>query len=101
MECIHGAGRNAEPTLFIDGVPVKDGSRIIKVEGNITVMGFLVKSPELLKEGAALEVRMPDQPSTKATVPGELQKNNIRPLSEDAARRPNISSFKEWLERGK
>jgi hypothetical protein len=80
---------------------VEGGSRIIKVEDNTTVMGFLVKRPELLKEGSALEVRMPDQPSTKATVPGALQKGSIRPLSEGAARQPNMPSLKEWFEREK
>jgi hypothetical protein len=93
--------RNAEPTLFIDGIPVEGGSRIVKVEDNITVMGFLVKRPELLKEGASLEVRMPDQPSTKATVPGALQRNNIRPLTQDTTRRPNLPSLEKWLERSK
>jgi hypothetical protein len=93
--------RNNEPTLLIDGIPVEGGSRVVRVEGNITVIGFLVKRPELLKEGAALEVGMPDQPSTKVAVPGTLQRNSIRALSEDAAKQPNMPTLEEWFGRGK
>jgi hypothetical protein len=93
--------RDAAPTLFIDGIPVEGRSRMIKVENNITVMGLLVNRPDLLKEGATLEVRMPDQPSTKATVPGVLQRNTIRGLSQGSPNQPNMPSLEEWFRLGK
>ena len=89
--------RNMEPTLLVDGVPVEGGSRVVRTEDHTTVIGFLVRRPELLKDGAALEVRMEDQPSTRATVPGTLQRSRIRGLAPDAARQTGLPSLEEWL----
>jgi hypothetical protein len=93
--------RNMEPTLLIDGVPVDGGTRVVLTEDRMTVMGFLVKKPQLLKDGAALEVRMEDAPGTRAKVPGMLQRSNIRPLASQPARQADVPSLEEWFGRGK
>ena len=93
--------RNMEPTLLIDGVPVDGGTRVVKTEGHMTVIGFLVKRPQLLKDGAALQVRMGDAPGTQAKVPGMLQRNDIRPLASQPARQAEVPSLADWLRQEK
>lgn len=91
--------RALEPTLVIDGVPVRGPHRIVKVQDRITTLGFLVEKPELLKDGASLAVRMGDDKQTQAKVPGALSQENIQPLAEEKAKQMNMPSLKEWLKR--
>lgn len=89
--------RDMEPKLMIDGVPVNGASRVIGVEDGITTLGFLVEKPNLLKEGATLEVQMGDEVETRSRVPGVLQREKILPLDKEETQRWELPPLDKWL----
>lgn len=90
--------RGLEPQLFIDGNPVVAPTRVVKVEDNITTIGFLVEKPNVLKEGAALDIQMGDDIRTRSRIPGQLQRGEIRLIPEEQLRRLGLPSLRQWLE---
>jgi len=89
--------RNMEPTLMIDGVPVVGPSGVAGVEGKITTLFFVVEKPELLKDTAPLTIQMGDDERTRAAVPGTLQREKIKPLDPNEAKRLDLPALTEWL----
>lgn len=89
--------RALEPVLVIDGKPVKSRSRIVKVEGDTTTIGFVLDKPELVKDDAKLSVQMGEEEETRARVPGELRLERIKPLDKSDAEQLNLPSLSDWL----
>ena len=89
--------RALEPVLVINDKPVKTRSRVVKVEGDKTTLGFVLEKPELLKDDARLSVQMGEEEQTRARVPGQLQLERIKPLDKDEAERMKVPQLSEWL----
>jgi hypothetical protein len=90
--------RALEPVLVIDGKPVKSRSRIVKVEGDTTTIGFVLEKPDQMKDDAKLSVQMGDEEQTRARVPGELRFDKIKPLDKDDSQQLlNLPSLSDWL----
>ena len=58
-----------EPLLVIDGKPQALSSGVRGVEGQQTILGFVVESPELLRDGASLALQMTADGKTRTPVP--------------------------------
>lgn len=89
--------RALEPVLLIDGKPVKSRSRVVKVEGDITTLGFTLDKPAQLKDDAKLSVQMGEEEQTRARVPGELRLERITPLDKGEAERLKLPTLSDWL----
>ena len=91
--------RALEPVLVIDGKPVKSRSRVVKVEGDTTTLGFILEQPDVLKDEATLSVQMGDEEKTRARVPGELRHERIKPLDKVESDRLRLPQLSDWLKR--
>jgi hypothetical protein len=89
--------RALEPTLVIDGEPIEARTRIVAVEGDVTTLGFLVDTPEHLKDGASLAVQMGEDETTRASLPTVLRLEEIRPLDPAEAKKHGLPDLKSWL----
>lgn len=89
--------RALEPVLVINDKPVKTRSRVVKVEGDRTTLGFVLDKPDLLKDDAKLSVQMGEEEQTRARVPGQLQLERIKPLDKDEAERLKVPQLSDWL----
>jgi len=87
--------RGLEPTLLIDGKPVKVASGVAGVEGQLTTLSFVIEDPGLLKDGVRLGLQMGDDQRTRSSVPGTLRRNQIRPLEQ--ADRGSLPTLDQWL----
>jgi hypothetical protein len=89
--------RALEPTLVIDGEPIEARTRIVAVEGAVTTLGFLVETPERLKDGASLAVQMGEDETTRAPLPAVLRLEEIRPLDPAEAKEHGLPDLESWL----
>lgn len=89
--------RGLEPTLLIDGMPVRTSSGVSGVQGPVTTLTFLVEDPALLKDGARVALQMDRDPKTRVDVPGVLRRNAIRPPDPAELQRLGLPTLSEWL----
>lgn len=93
--------RDMEPTLWIGDLRADTRSRVVKVEGGVTTLGFLVENPKLLREDAPLAVQTGEDAKTRAAVPGgTLKLDRIAPADPAELRRFNLPAVKDWLRSG-
>lgn len=86
-----------EPLLVIDGKPQTLSSGVRGVEGQQTILGFVVESPELLRDGASLALQMTADGKTRTPVPGRLSLKAIKPLDASATEQAKVPALDQWL----
>ena len=93
--------RALEPTLFIDGKPVRAASGIAGVQGRITTLSFVIEEPGPLKDNATLALQMGDDKRTRSPVPGRLRRHQIHPLEQAETERAKLPTLQQWLRQPK
>jgi len=77
--------RSLSPVLVIAGEPAARKYRIVSHENNVTVLGFLLEQPQLLKSKGDIRIQYGDDPDTRSRSVGNLGIDNVKFISQKAA----------------
>jgi hypothetical protein len=86
-----------EPLLVIDGKSQTLDSGVRGVEGKQTILGFVVESPNVLRDGATVALQMAADAKSPTPVPGRLSLKAIKPLPTKESEQARVPALDEWL----
>jgi hypothetical protein len=82
--------RGLSPVLIIAGEHAARKYRIVSHENNVTVLGFLLDQPQLLKSKGDIRIQYGDDPDTRSRSVGNLGMDNVKFISQEAAIKAGI-----------
>jgi|GEM_PF-4039118 len=82
--------RSLSPVLIIAGEPAARKYRIVSHEDNVTVLGFLLDQPQLLKSKGDIRIQYGDDPDTRSRSVGNLGMDNVKFIFQEAAIKAGI-----------
>lgn len=82
--------RGLSPVLLIDDEPAAHRYRIIDSNDRITSVGFLLDSPDMLKEGARITVQYGEDSETRSSPIATVSLEKARILGVDSAQKAGV-----------